>query len=74
MTQKHFIALADTFRTCKPNPAAMGSGAYIDALTQWAIDRNYVADFCAIQNPNFDRQRWLDYIDGKCGPNGGKLK
>ena len=24
------------------------------------------------QNPNFDRERWLAYVAGECGPNGGK--
>jgi hypothetical protein len=31
------------------------------------------ADFCQKHNPAFKRQRWFDYIDGKCGPNGGKI-
>jgi hypothetical protein len=39
---------------------------------QWVMDRDVLADFCRTQNPRFDRERWLDYIAGKCGPNGGK--
>lgn len=35
---------------------------------------NTLADFCHFQNPSFDRHRWLDYIAGKCGPNGGRIK
>jgi hypothetical protein len=23
------------------------------------------------QNPRFNRERWIDYIKGLCGPNGG---
>ena len=57
MTKKHFIALADTIRQ---SPYAFNS-------TQLAV----LADFCASQNPNFDRGRWLAYIEGKCGPSGG---
>lgn len=30
-----------------------------------------LANFCKSQNGNFLRDRWLDYIAGKCGPNGG---
>jgi hypothetical protein len=25
------------------------------------------ADFCASQVPNFNRERWIDYIAGECG-------
>ena len=33
-----------------------------------------LADFCAAQNPAFNRERWLAYIAGDCGSNGGKRK
>ena len=58
MTKKNFIALADVIRDD------------INDFTPNAIER--LADFCQSQNPNFNRSRWLDYIAGKCGPNGGK--
>jgi len=59
MTKKHFIELADTIRN-----SAVFSGAAIERL----------ADFCASQNPNFNRQRWLDYIAGKCQSGGRGVK
>ena len=67
MTKKHFIALADAIR--QYNKTGIGKDMpftihHLDAL----------AYFCRQQNFNFKRQRWLDYIDNKCGPNGGKLK
>jgi hypothetical protein len=31
-----------------------------------------LADFCKSQNPSFDREKWLGYINGDNGPNGGK--
>ena len=55
MSKKHFIALANTVKTMQ--------------LSQDQIAA--LANFCAAQNPNFNRQRWLDYIAGHCGPNGG---
>ena len=58
MTKKNFIALADVIRDD------------INDFTPNAIER--LADFCESQSPNFNRSRWLDYIAGKCGPNGGK--
>lgn len=63
MTKKHFIALADTIRRVNAErPDAAFSPYQILALSQ----------FCASQNPAFDRARWLAYIAGDCGPNGGK--
>jgi hypothetical protein len=64
MTKKHFIELADRIRIFNKNEN--------NPFTQWHIWE--LADFCQSQNPNFNRERWLDYIDGKCGPSGGKVK
>lgn len=48
MSKKHFIALADTIRA---NPKAFTPEAIQD-----------LANFCASQNSNFDRTRWLEYV------------
>jgi len=68
MTKKHFIALADTIighnedaKACHA-PNSVFKGSQLTAL----------ADFCQAQNPQFNRERWLSYIAGECGPNGGK--
>ena len=63
MTKKHFIALANTIREFNTNPSRddMFSQENIEAL----------ADFCKLQNSNFNRERWLSYIAGECGLNGG---
>jgi len=60
MTKKHFIELADTIRANR------------ELFTAKALD--VLAGFCRGQNHNFMRNRWLDYIDGKCGPCGGAIK
>lgn len=57
MSKQDFIALADVIKQ-----SAMFHPSAIEEL----------ADFCEKQNSAFDRNRWLDYIAGKCGPNGGK--
>lgn len=57
MTKKHFIELADEIRPYR------GDRVILEVL----------ANFCKRQNSNFNKQRWLDYIDGKCGPSGGKV-
>ncbi len=59
MTKKHFIALADYLRGDKQ-------------FTQYHIDT--LARFCASQNWNFNRERWLSYLAGECGPNGRAIK
>ena len=58
MTKQHFIALADAVR---------GEG-FTEA--QLAV----LAAFCKRQNFRFLRDRWLGYIKGECGPNGGRVK
>lgn len=66
MTKKHFIALADHLR-CD----ILGS-------TLNTEDKEYIfsslAYFCASQNNQFKRDRWLGYIHGTNGPNGGRMK
>jgi hypothetical protein len=63
MTKKDFIALADAIRTLitSDDGSSVEMAAVIETL----------ADFCLSQNPNFKRERWLSYIAGECGPNGG---
>lgn len=65
MTKKHFIALADTI--IKHNSIHLASPFTI--LEIWSL-----VDFCRAQNPNFDEDLWVSYINGECGPNGGPKK
>ena len=67
MSKKHFIALADAIR--EHNRVR---GQYGDGFSDEQLDT--LARFMASQNANFMRDRWLDYIAGKCGPNGGAIK
>jgi hypothetical protein len=67
MTKQNFIALADVIIASAPQ----------DRSSQGTFSRSAIlelADFCASQNPKFMRQRWLDYIEEKCGKNGVKVK
>lgn len=64
MTKKHFIALA---KTIKEHNARGETG-------QFNLNHLYVlARFCSEQNSRFNEDRWLNYIEGTHGPNGGKL-
>lgn len=66
MTKKNFIALADAVRI---------HNKWASSLEEFGVEHlKVLADFCAAQNPRFNRQRWLDYIAGECGPSGGKVK
>ena len=64
MTKRHFIALADTIRFANKYDSNCFSE---EAIKELAL-------FCKRENPSFDKDLWLDYIDGLCGPNGGKVK
>lgn len=58
MTKRDFIALAD----------------WIRKNGQWSVDDVFsVAGFCQQQNHRFNKGRWLGYLRGKCGPNGGEI-
>ena len=67
MSKKDFIALADALRSEKP-----GANWNPNKMVQWELDIKAVADVCQKSNPRFNRDRWLAYIAGECGPNGGK--
>ncbi len=69
MSKKHFIALADMIR--EHNRIAKRTGD-IAVFTQDQLDA--LAMFCRQQNGEFKRDRWLDYIAGECGKNGGRVK
>ena len=56
MTKKDVVALAEVLRMY--NQTA-------DARTEFTPDHlSVLADFCAAQYPNFNRERWIDYIAG----------
>lgn len=71
MTKKHFIALAKVIR--EHNSKIKPIFASPDRLLFNTEQLDILADFCTAWNPNFNRELWLDYIAGKCGPSGGKL-
>ena len=67
MTRKQFVALADSIR--EHNRLARFNDENAFTNDQLAA----LARFCASENPRFKRERWLDYIAGRCGPNGGTV-
>ena len=60
MTKKHFIALADTLRPFKDEMSYEMKQAIIN--------------FCWLQNKEFKADRWIGYLEGSNGKNGGKVK
>lgn len=82
MTKKHFIALADHIRANDPvfrgrvgtDPLTdHGHGFRAGRIMEHETTIEFLADFCQSQNQRFQRDRWLAYVRGECGPNGGKL-
>jgi len=66
MTKGNFIALADDIR--EHNRVAKNNDAHTP-FTQDQIEA--LADFCKRQSSKFKRERWMLYVAGECGPNGG---
>lgn len=66
MTKKDFIALADAIREAETGVRM--HPYFLDAQL------DILADFCAARNPRFNYERWLGYIRGECGPNGGAIR
>lgn len=64
MSKKDFIALADDIRMEHKH----GNWQFTDYQLE------FLANFCKSQNPQFRRERWLGYIRGENGQNGGKVK
>ena len=80
MTKKTFIALADDLIgikkfTVQDKEQTIRCGQTIMRRLFTDEQFNFIcellADFCQSQNPRFNRERWLGYIAGKCGPSGG---
>ena len=70
MAKQHFIALADSIRAHNAQLAHITNAR--DTFTDSQLSA--LADFCASVNPAFKRDRWLSYIAGECGKNGGAIK
>jgi hypothetical protein len=71
MSKQDFIALADTIKAQIAREQSY-PGAVQRPFTFGQVQ--ILADFCQSQNSNFKRDRWLSYINGDCGPNGGAIK
>jgi hypothetical protein len=65
MSKRDFVALGDAVRglVTSDDGSSVEMAAVVETL----------ADFCQSTNPRFKRDRWLSYIAGECGPNGGRL-
>ena len=66
MSKKDFIALADAMREQAQNAKNNKTG-----MVNMSCVLEDLVVFCRKQNPAFKRERWLDYVYGLCGPNGG---
>lgn len=63
MSKKDFISMANFIRDHNKLSQSTFSKEQVEVL----------ALFCQTTNSRFNRSRWLAYIAGECGPNGGKL-
>ena len=65
MSKQDFVALADAIRE---------HNRYEDMPKFTEDHLNTLILFCRRQNSAFMQDRWMDYIAGKCGKNGGAIK
>lgn len=72
MTKKDFIALAKAIRQHNADVAADTAHRFTQAFDENQLET--LTQFCQQVNPDFKRGRWLEYIAGSCGPNGGAVK
>lgn len=72
MSKQDFIALADTIKAF--NADHIGRASYKDSPRFTDDQIKTLADFCRQQGPNFNRERWMDYVTGTAGVSGGNLK
>ena len=73
MSKQDFVALADAIRDY--NNSAFPVGSNIVSPIQFTHTQILaLAEFCRGQNSRFMKARWIDYIAGECGPNGGAIK
>ena len=66
MSKKDFVDLADRLKRVKNGNDG--------GLVSWEYILEEICQFCKSQNFNFNRERFLDYLAGECGPSGGKVK
>lgn len=66
MTKKHFIELADQIR--EHNRLSEHNPNYAPFTLE---QLKTIAAACYRSNNAFKRDRWISYIKGECGPNGG---
>lgn len=69
MSKKDFIALADAIRDHNRVYSHSANAELGEVFTAEQLDT--LASFCKSTNPAFMRDRWLGYIAGTNGKNGG---
>lgn len=69
MTKKNFIQAADALRAVRPTGTLLSP----IHMEQWEAQVQAMADMFAAANPQFKRDRWLDYVYGRATANGRSI-
>ena len=69
ITKNDIIRIADVIKDLSPT-----DDKYKNIITTPMEIALEFADMLEQGNPNFKRQRFLEYVEGVCGPNGGLVK
>jgi len=68
MTKKDYIKIGKALIQVKPNPESVGAG--IEAA-MWGTIVDALCRVFREDNSAFKEDRFRDFVNGKCGPNGG---
>lgn len=68
MTKKDFIALGDVVSLlkivdCRQRYTQTEHAKEIGEVTMWESFVESLASFCATQNPRFNREKWIKYVN-----------
>ena len=67
MSRQDFIALGDMLRLLRPHDIEDNGSTYyyffLGAKKQWETTRDALAQYCAEGRGQFDRERWLRYVN-----------
>lgn len=73
MTKKDFIALADALRERYPHVRDINSPEESDIRSGYDLAIEVIHDKLVSMFTRFNGERWVGYIRGENGPNGGRV-
>ena len=74
MTKKDFIIIAEALREASQQANIRAGQTGVDMNAGVGFATRFLADALSLHNERFKKERWLAYVAGTQGPNGGKVR